>query len=402
MSRILLAWELGTGFGHLGPFLGLAPKLLERGHELHIAAREIAGAVKAVGNLPITVHQAPLCLNTYGGLQEPPLNFAEILMRYGYLDSAMLMGMIAAWRSLLRVTGADIVIADHAPTALLAARLLDLPGAVIGSPFAVPPGVHPTPNMRSWVQVPAARLMDSDSRVLATINAALPAGARPVTAIHQIFSGTARFFLGVPETDPYGPRDPADYLGLTVSATGTAVSPWPDGPGPRVFVYMHGDYRHLDATARVLAARGARILAYVLGADENTRLRLKGLGMPALSEPIDVRRTLAGADLCVTHGVGTMLAALHAGVPLLMLPKQLENFLFAFSLQRAGVGVVVHPEEANPDIAAALGKVLGDGGYARNARVLADRYGGESVGTMTDRAVACIEALAAQTAERTA
>ena len=34
MSRILLAWELGAGFGHLGPFLMIANRLLERGHEL--------------------------------------------------------------------------------------------------------------------------------------------------------------------------------------------------------------------------------------------------------------------------------------------------------------------------------------------------------------------------------
>ncbi len=96
MSRILLAWELGAGFGHLGPFLTLATDLLKRGHELHIAAREVAGAVAAVGDLPITVHQAPLCLNTYGGLQDPPLNYAEILMRYGYLEPVMLHGLLSA------------------------------------------------------------------------------------------------------------------------------------------------------------------------------------------------------------------------------------------------------------------------------------------------------------------
>ena len=96
MSRILLAWELGTGFGHLGPFLTVAKGLLERGHELHIAAREVAGAVAAVRELPIAVHQAPLCLNTYSGLQDPPLNYAEILMRYGYLEPAMLRGLLTA------------------------------------------------------------------------------------------------------------------------------------------------------------------------------------------------------------------------------------------------------------------------------------------------------------------
>jgi hypothetical protein len=231
MSRILLAWELGTGFGHLGPFLSFASHLLERGHELHVAAREIVGASKALDSLPVTLHQAPLCLNTYGGLQEPPLNYAEILMRYGYLEPAMLRAMIIAWQSLLRVTRTDLLIADHAPTALLAARLSGVPTAVIGSPFAVPPEVQPTPNMRQWKQVSAARLADSDARVLATVNAALPAGAQPVTAIHQFFSGAAQFFLGVPETDPYGPRAAATYLGLSGRSTGTAVPAWPCGTG---------------------------------------------------------------------------------------------------------------------------------------------------------------------------
>lgn len=395
MSRILLAWELGTGFGHLGPFLSLAPRLLERGHELHIAAREIAGAVRAVGDLPIAVHQAPLCLNTYGGLQEPPLNYAEILMRYGYLEPAMLRAMLASWNSLLRATRAELVIADHAPTALLSARLPGLPCCVIGSPFAVPPAVHPTPNMRSWVQVPAARLLDSDTRVLAVINAALPAGARTLAAIHEIFSGAARFFIGVPEIDPYGPRPAADYLGLTMPGTGAVPPVWPEGPGKRVFAYLHADYRHLDAAARAIAACGVRAVAYVLGADENTRLHLRGLGLAVSAELVDIRKALAGADLCITHGMGTTLAALHAGVPLLMLPKQLENYLIAAALQRVGAGIVVHPDEAHPDIGTALARVLGDDAHARSAQALAARYREPSVGTIGKQAVARIEALAA-------
>lgn len=55
MRRILLAWELGGGFGHAGPFLNFAPQLLERGHTLHVAAREIAGACQALGDLPVTL-----------------------------------------------------------------------------------------------------------------------------------------------------------------------------------------------------------------------------------------------------------------------------------------------------------------------------------------------------------
>lgn len=394
MSRILLAWELGTGFGHLAPFLGLAPRLIERGHELHVAAREIVGASRALARLPVTLHQAPLCLNTYSGLQEPPLNYAEILMRYGYLDPDMLRAMIAAWRSLIQTVRADVLLADHAPTALLAAQLAGVPTAVIGSPFAVPPEIHPTPNMRPWIQVPAVRLADSDARVLAAINAARPAAAQPLTAIHQIFSGAAQFFLGVPETDPYGPRNAAVYLGLNGQSTGTAVPAWPDGAGKRVVVYLHADYLHIDAAMRALAACGARAIAYVLGADREFVQRYAAPGVAVSPDPVDIARLLQEAGLCVTHGPGTALAALQCGVPVLMLPKQLENFLFAQALQRIGVGQMINAEQADPDIKGVLAEMLANPDYSLGARGFADHHRGAAVDTIVERVVARIEALA--------
>ncbi|MGA0116099.1 MAG: glycosyltransferase [Burkholderiales bacterium] len=397
MSRILLAWELGTGFGHLGPFLGLAPKLLERGHELHIAAREIAGACRAVAGLPITVHQAPLCLNTYSGLQDPPLNFAEILMRYGYLDPPMLRAMVIAWRSLLRVTGAKLVIADHAPTALIAARLSGIATAVVGTPFSVPPDVHPSPNMRPWVDVPAARLADSDARVLAVINAALPAGAAPVTEISRIFSGAGRLFAGVPELDPYLPRDPGDYLGMHTLSTGSAAPSWPTGNGPRVFCYFHADYRHIERALQAVAECGARVLVYVNGLPAPLAQRFTGAGLQFASTLLDMRRLVEECDLCVCHGnIGTALSMLGGGRPLLVLPKHLEQFLLGRALEQIGAGRVVLADDEAPDIAGSLRAMLADAAFAGKARAFAERYRGESVGTMTERAVARIEELASQ------
>ena len=43
MSRILFAWELGGGFGHLGPFRPIADNiLLARGREFALRHREPA------------------------------------------------------------------------------------------------------------------------------------------------------------------------------------------------------------------------------------------------------------------------------------------------------------------------------------------------------------------------
>lgn len=396
MSRILLAWELGTGFGHLGPFLGLVPRLLERGHTLHVAAREIAGAAQALANLPVTLHQAPLCLNTYGGLQDPPLNFAEILMRYGYLDPAMLRAMIRAWGSLIGTVGADVVMADHAPTALLAARGLNVARAVIGSPFNVPPAIVPTPNMRPWMTVPAKRLADSDSRVLAVINQALPPG-RGLHALHDIFAGAECFFSGVPELDPYVARQPGDYLGLLSLSTGTAAPVWPQGAGERIFAYLHADYIHTERTLQALAASGAPVLVHVLGDAAALAARYSGEHLQFAPQLLDFRRVVAECGLCVCHGnVGTTLGMLQGGRPVLVLPKHLEHYLMGRAVTRIGAGKVVNPDDKTPDISSELRAMLVDDSFRRNAAALAQRHAGPSVGTMTERALARIEALALQ------
>ena len=394
MSRVLLAWELGAGFGHIGPFLMIADRLLERGHQLHIAAREVAGAVSAVGDLPIAVYQAPVCLNVYGGLQEPPLNYAEILMRYGYLDRAMLRGLIAGWRSLMRVTAADVVIADHAPTALIAARLEGIPVSVIGTPFSVVPDLQPTPNMRDWVAVPQARLADSDHRVLEVLNAVLPAGAPRLSALHRIFADTAKFFIGTPETDHYGARADAIYFGLAGRSSGSAVPPWPAGDGKRVLLYLHADYPHAQETVQALVALKARVIVHIRGASTELLRAFPAAGATVSDEPLDLDRLLPQADLCVSHGPGTAIASLQAGVPVLILPKQLENFLFARSLERMGVGTLVHPDQKPPDILGALAAVLNGGKHAAAAKAFAERHRSTPVDTIVGQVVARIEALA--------
>ncbi|MCW5605779.1 MAG: UDP-glucuronosyltransferase, partial [Burkholderiales bacterium] len=116
MSRILFAWEIGKGIGHLAPFRPVAERLLARGHELTAAVRDLHSANAVFGSLAVRLVQAPFCDRTYNGLAEPPLNYAEILMRFGYLDNGMLSALIRGWRGLIEMSGADLLIADHAPS----------------------------------------------------------------------------------------------------------------------------------------------------------------------------------------------------------------------------------------------------------------------------------------------
>lgn len=392
MSRILLAWELGGGTGHLMSLRAIAEVLLVRGHEVTLAAREIGDAAKIFNGLPMRVMQAPVCLKNYSGLADPPLNFAEILMRFGYLDAPMIRALVQGWRGLLELTAADRLVADHAPSALLAARGMAVACSTFGNAFSVPPPVAPTPAMRDWLAVPAQRLQNSDALVTDAINAALAPGVPRLASLHQLFEPTDQMFVGIPELDPYGPRTTGHYLGLFSAPSGRATIDWPAGDAPRVFAYLRMDYRHLDLCLRTLSAGSVRCLVNIFGASREIIARYQGPHLAFTEGHVDIQTMTEQCDLVVCHsGLGTVNAVLRTGKPLLLLPGQLEQFLLARNVEKLGVGVVVHPETAAPDIAGALARMTTDPGFVERARVLARRYAAAAPVTVVEQAVARIE-----------
>ena len=395
MSRVFFAWELGGGFGHLGPFRPVAEALLARGHDLTVAARDVERARQIFGPSAAKIVQAPICTKTYGGLAEPPLNYAEILMRYGYLDAPLLAGLLSAWRGLLELSRADVLLADHAPTALLAARGSGLPRAVFGGGFSVPPPASPTPNMRPWVSVPGQRLASSDDAVLQVINASLQSGAPGLGALREIFDGVEYFLNGLPELDPYGPRDPRYYLGLHAGRVGASPPRWPEGEGPRIFAYLQSEYSHIEAAIAALSACGARSVVYLRGAAPEIRRKHQGPHVAFSESLLDVESAVAGSDLCVCHGnFGTVMGILRGGKPMLLLPEQLENFLLASRVERLGIARVVDPEARPLDIGGALAGMLAESSYAAAARAFALEHREPSIDTIIERAASRIEDLA--------
>jgi hypothetical protein len=397
VSRIVFAWELGGGLGHLGPFRPIAERLLARGHEVMIAASDVERAHAVFASQSVKVVQAPICTKTYRGIADPPLNYAEILMRYGYLDAPLLAGLVRAWRGLLELARPDVLVADHAPTALLGTRGRGTPRLAFGSPFCLPPPVSPTPAMRSWVEVPRGRLENSDASVLQVINGSLPSDAPRLAALHEIFEGAGTLMIGIPEIDHYWPRDPGDYLGLYGGVVGTGRPDWPEGDGPRIFVYLHADYRHIDAALTALAASQARVVIYLLGGTPAIRQQYSGPRMAFSAAPVDLTAAVADSDFCVSHAnFSTVMSTLRGGKPMVLLPTQLEQYLLAARLAKLGLAELVHPEAERLDIAGALARALGNPSLARAAREFALRHAEPAVDTIAERTAGRIEALARQ------
>ena len=229
MANLLYAWEFGANLGHIGAFLPLARALRERGHHVDWAVVSSTSAARVLDKEGFSWLQAPTCPEQ--ARQGPPLSYADILLRFGYANPTDLLGLTVAWRELIRLTSAQAMLADHAPTALLAARTLKLPAVLYSSGFYVPPGRRPIPNMRPWLPIPESQLLALEDLALANINRVLERFNQPgLDALWQLFQIEEDTLLGFPELDHYPDRGPARYWGNLPDA-GVGIAPqWPNLP----------------------------------------------------------------------------------------------------------------------------------------------------------------------------
>ena len=165
------------------------------------------------------------------------------------------------------------------------------------------------------------------------------------------------------------------------------VPPLPSNPQP-----LSADLRHLDGRPLVYATFGtvfndARLLSAVVSAISSLPISVVAtVGLnndPAMlgSQPahVHVTRFVPQDDLLphcaavVSHGgSGTFLASLARGLPQLLLPQGADQFLNADAGERAGVAIVLRPDEQEPRrVREALATALEDPDVRDRAGVLA-------------------------------
>jgi UDP:flavonoid glycosyltransferase YjiC (YdhE family) len=395
MARIVFAWELGGGTGHVATLLAIARAMRTRGHTVSFPLRDLrSGAdLEGAGDIP----RAPAPIWVGPARYENPHNFGQILHNFGYQYPDSVRQLIDAWRERLAET--DAVIANVAPAAHIAARTLGLPSFEISQGFHVPPPAMPAPPLRHWEPAPRAALEAADRAVLAAINATLAAhGARPLGTIGALFEGRA-LLLTYPELDVYPERGPAEYYGVPASGEGSASPPWPQGRGPRVFGYLYNYFTGLEPLLAALERLEARTLLLCRGANAELVQKFAGGSVKVLNEPMAVSRVLPQSAIVVCHSSHQMTAqSLLAGKPLLLLPTQLEQFLIMRRVVRLGAGLGIDPGVPDADYARALGELAGPA-HAAQARAFARKYAAHrqeaALATMIQRVEAALAESAA-------
>lgn len=372
VSCILFAWEMGANLGHLTRDLPLARACREAGHEVIFAVANLRIADSLLRAERFTLVQAPL-LRPSRKRSTPPLNYADMLLHQGYDDPDALAGALAGWCGLFELVRPALLVYNHAPTALLAARMTRLPNLLVGTGFEIPPAVTPLPGFHSRPDSSPSILREAEARVLDCINPHLMAsGQASLSELSDLFPPTQVQLATFAELDPFGPRPDADYIGPIHSLPPVPSVSWQCHARPKVFAYLHPDLPGCTDLLEALQTLDAEVICALPGVPEAWKVRFDRIHL--LSHPADLAALLPQTDLVVTYGAGTIATTLLAGVPVLLVPWVVEQYLAGLALERTGAGRMLRGQRTLSHCSAMLSDVLNHADYRLAARGFAQRH----------------------------
>lgn len=343
MARILIAWELGAGIGHLARCLQLARGLGQRGHSVVLALKDVR--LPGGPEMPrgITILPAPLTPQLRQAAR-PLVNYADILCHCGFAEAPDLAARLVAWQGILALARPTVLIGDHAPTALLAARLSGIPHMAIGNGFAIPPAVFPWPSIRPWETVADEDLTVAEERLDRTTAAAQKRLGYSTTVRMRELFGDRDVLDTFAELDHYGERPNGRYVGPIISVPHALPVDWQSREGSRVLAYLRPETPGFTTILQAFARLDAEVLCIAPGLAPIMAKRLATRRLRLALTPVDLPPLLAKADLAVNYGnSGFSTQALLAGVPLLMSPRHVEQRLFAHRIEALGAGELFNP-----------------------------------------------------------
>lgn len=347
MSHIVGVWELGGHLGHLGRFAALVPSFVERGHKVTLVLRDLARVQQLDGLRHAAILQAPLWMPRSRSAPAHPVSMPEILQHFGYLSVPGLTGMVRAWGDTLDALKPDLILCDYAPTALLATRGKSLVRTAIGSGYSIPPlDFTPMPVFRSVSPEIRARSLQAEKRVTQVVQCvASEVGQPAINNICDIFAAEEQFLCTIPELDHYQRTQPPRYWNLPAQASTGRRPTWTDSGRPRVFAYVKPPGAHFDATIKALQQSGCEAEVFAPGISLEMSRQLASEYIRISSQPYDLVKTFDSCDAVICHaGHETVVAALLAGRPVLLIPLQMEQYALAQLVETQGIGELIAPD----------------------------------------------------------
>jgi len=374
VRTVLLVWELGGGVSHLFNLLPLAAQLRRRGHRVCAVVRNLVRAEKVFSRLGVECMQAPLKPKRLANRIDPLRTFAHVLYNTGYGDEEILRNLGNAWHTLFEEVRPDLILFEHSPVALLAARTIPAKKVVVGNGFCCPPDCSPWPDLRPWLPEDSARQEEEENRVLTIANRVLEDwGTSPLDRLSQLYQDVdATVLLTFSEFDHYPMRAAAQYSGIWPPPGGKPPS-WPSGDGKRIYAYLQ-PFPARRTVLSQLRELECPMLVSAAGIDWDEARELSTEKLHFVRSTLNLRQVAKECDLAVLNGNHATTILMHlAGTPVLQLPLYLEQSLNAEATVRLGAGYCARLAEASR-ISQIADQLLNNRNYTETATRFARKY----------------------------
>lgn len=355
MATIALIWELGGGFGHVKHLLPLYNALQ---HSPMHCAKLIVKSPHKFGIFADIDPQDIILAPRFNPdkRNQSTLHFADILGNVGFAEYYDLQAKVNAWILHFTALKVALVVCDHSPSALLAARILNIPVVTLGGAFFVPPNIPECP----WL-LPEAILEEQaktiarkrEQQILKNINKVLSSYKQAnFSHIGELFSQASHFFVEIPQMDHYFQlrTDNHQYIGslnsgTTITTEDTAellsqLEQFCNSTHKTFFVYLksHTPYckSFLQAVAKLNEYRWVIFLD-----DSKKRMALPEWQHCWFSRsPLPIQKLSPQLNGIFCHaGRGTILDALSHNIGLCLMPEQLEQQVMTQNLCKAKLAI---------------------------------------------------------------
>ena len=381
-KKILFIAEAVT-LAHVGRLLSLAQGLDDKQYEVHFACAD---------GYDFCFQDVALRRARIASIS--PQQFLQALAQgKPVYDEATLLAYVEDDLRLLDLLRPELVIGDFRLSLSVSARLRQIPYMTISNAYWSPhvrqhytvPSLPLTRMLPIWLVDPLFRLI----RPLAFASHAVPLNrVRRRHGLASLGSDLRRIYTDADQTlyadipQLFPPHDmPArhGYLGAIIWSPPMALPPWwqrPELDGGRPLVYLtlgsSGQARLLPRVLQALATLPVTVLAATAGAIELDSVPGNAFVAPFL--PGDAAARRASLVIC-NGGSPTSQQALTAGVPVIGIAGNLDQFLNMHGIVAAGAGVLLRADRyREADLRRAVTRLLADSQAHQAAQQLAAAF----------------------------
>ena len=358
MSRILLCWEIGTDYQHLLSLQSVARFYQGKGHEVWVAGRDVTKLRRLFSDVKINVIQAPHADSAaeLGGEKQAPRSYADFLRRCGFHHSDALSGLMSAWRSVFSFIKPDLLLCDHAPVALLAARGLMRGGQygqgrnksvakiAVGMPFSVPDDNRPAGVFFAGDLAKSDIVRYEDDLVKVINKVCIEFSIPCINNLADLLSDFDQcVFQTYSELDHYGyrsheQRDKTKYVG-TVVPEFTEPAIFPHFRGPKIYCHVKGTVE-TPVLLKTLQAIECSAIVLADGIPSAIINAHKSRHILYVDKPVNMQDVLSQSTFAILNGgINSVSLFMKAGIPVALFPLHIEQFLMAKRVEALNAGL---------------------------------------------------------------